>query len=145
TRFLFPSRFSRLEVGLPDTPAWERWGRRAALVRSLGPTLQDRDVNRAGFTAQGFGAQLALLVPEENVSPDLGGVRAMLEWAARGNKAVHVLPVPWSRLKWSQGAIDLLELAEESSLRSNPFEVRGRVTTSSQFFNRERLVSGLLA
>jgi hypothetical protein len=70
----------------------------------------------------------------------------MLEWAARGGtRAVHILPIPWSRLEWSRGANDLLELAEESSLRSNPFEVRGRVTSSSQFFDRERLVSGLLA
>src|SRR5690606_1081350 len=62
-----------------------------------------------------------------------------------GTKAVHIVPIPWSRIEWSQNATDLLELAEESSLRSNPFEVRGRVTSSSQFFDRERLVSGLLA
>lgn len=145
TRWLFPSSLGRLEVALPKTAAWQRWGERAALVRSEGTTLQERDVNRAAFTAQRFDAHLALLVHDENVSPDLSAVRAMLEWAARGNKAVQVLPVPWSRLKWSQGAADLLELAEESSLRSNPFELRGRVTTSSQFFDRERLVSGLLA
>ncbi len=144
-RYLFPSRLARLEVALPKTHAWERWGERAAIVRSAGTKLQGSDINRAGMTAQAFNAQLALLVHEESVSPDLGAVRAMLEWAARGNKAVQVLPIPWSRLKWSRGAMDLLELAEESSLRSNPFEVRGRVTSSSQFFDRERLVSGLLA
>ncbi|HSC89484.1 MAG TPA: hypothetical protein VLC09_19515, partial [Polyangiaceae bacterium] len=144
-RFLFPSRFARLQVSLPRTHAWERWGERAAIVRSAGAKLSGADVNRAGATAQSLESQLALLVHEDGVSPDLSAVRTMLEWAARGNKAVQIIPIPWSRLKWSRGQEDLLELAEESSLRSNPFEVRGRVTSSSQFFDRERLVSGLLA
>lgn len=145
-RYVFPSRMSRLLVKLPQSAGWERLGPTAIVTRAGRARIQERDVNRAGALGQQLGASLALLVHDENVSPDLGAVRAMLEWAARGgNKAVHVLPLPWSRLKWSQGALDLLELAEEASLRSNPFEVRGRVTSSSQFFDRERLVSGLLA
>jgi len=56
-----------------------------------------------------------------------------------------VLPLAVSRLSWARNADDLLDLVEESSLRGNPFEVRGRITSSSQFWNRERLVSGLLA
>lgn len=145
-RYLFPSRFACLDVELPAEPAWERWGRRAVLVKSQGASLGERDVNRAGVTARMRGAELAFLLHDDAASPELGAVRAMLEWAARGaGKAVHVLALPWSRLQWSRAATDLLELAEESSLRTNPFEVRGRVTSSTQFFNRERLVSGLLA
>lgn len=143
-RVLFPSRYWRLELLLPKTPNWERWGQRAVLVRCQGK-LRDRDVNSAGHMAQGLRTHLALIVHDDDVSPDLGAVRAMLDWSARGGKAVQLLPIAWSRLKWSHRALDLLELAEESSLRSNPFEVRGRIDTSSQFFDRERLVSGLLA
>ena len=143
-RVLLPSRFWRLELLLPDTPNWERWGRRAVVVRCQG-RLRDRDVNNAGQIAQGLRTHLALIVHDDDVAPDLGAVRAMLDWSARGSKAVQLLPIAWSRLKWSHRALDLLELAEESSLRSNPFEVRGRIDTSSQFFDRERLVSGLLA
>jgi hypothetical protein len=143
-RLLFPSRYWRLELRLPNTPNWERWGQRAVLVRCQGK-LRDRDVNSAGQMAQGLRTHLALIVHDDDVSPDLGAVRAMLDWSARGSKAVQLLPIAWSRLKWSHRALDLLELAEESSLRSNPFEVRGRIDTSSQFFDRERLVSGLLA
>jgi len=143
-RVLFPSRYWRLELMLPKTPNWERWGQRAVLVRCQGK-LRDRDVNSAGQMAQGLRTHLALIVHDDDVSPDLGAVRAMLDWSARGGKAVQLLPIAWSRLKWSHRALDLLELAEESSLRSNPFEVRGRIDTSSQFFDRERLVSGLLA
>jgi hypothetical protein len=145
-RYVFPSSMGNLRVALPRSPAWERWGSVAAVVRSHRPRLQDRDVNRAAATAQAMGAELALLVHDEGVSPDLGAVRAMLEWAARGGtRAVQVLPLPWTRLEWARGSTDLLELAEESSLRSNPFDVRGRITSSTQFFNRERLVSALLA
>ena len=143
-RVLLPSRYGRLELQLPKTPNWERWGQRAVVVRCQGK-LRDRDVNGAGHMAQGMRTHLALIVHDDDVSPDLGAVRAMLDWSARGNKAVQLLPIAWSRLKWSHRALDLLELAEESSLRSNPFEVRGRIDTSSQFFDRERLVSGLLA
>jgi hypothetical protein len=76
----------------------------------------------------------------------LGAVRAVLDWAGRGGtRAVHVLPLAVSRLDWARSASDLLDLVEETSLRGNPFEVRGRITSSSQFWNRERLVSGLLA
>src|SRR5690606_20790138 len=145
-RYVFPSRLSHFTVKLPDSAGGERIGTVAVVMRVTRPQLQDGDVNHAARLGQRYGASLALLVHDENTSPDLGAVRAMLEWAARGGtKAVHVVPLPWSRLKWSAGALDLLELAEEASLRSNPFEVRGRVTSSSQFFDRERLVSGLLA
>jgi hypothetical protein len=143
-RYLLPSRFSQLVVRLPETPAWERWGRSAAVIRS--DRLQARDVNRAALAAKACGAELALLVHEDESSPELGAVRAILELAARASgKAAHVVPLPWSRLKWSRSVADLLDLADESSLRNNPFELRGRVTSSAQFFNRERLVSGLLA
>ncbi len=115
-------------------------------MRADGSILQERDVNRAGFTARALNTALALLVHDDLAAPDLGAVRAVLEWDARaGSRAVHVLPLPWSRLHWARDATDLLELAEDSSLRGNPFELRGRISSSSQFFNRERLVSGLLA
>jgi hypothetical protein len=145
-RYLFPARLGQIELELPATPGWERFGRRAALVRCENGGFQDRDVHRAGSIARSYGAETALLLHDEGASPDLGAVRSILEWAARGaGKAVHILPLSLSRLKWSRDANDLLELAEESSLRGNPFEVRGRITSSTQFFNRERLVSGLLA
>jgi hypothetical protein len=145
-RFLLPSRHSYLSVQLPKHPAWERWGSSAVLVSASGALLKDRDVNRAALVARSLGAELALVIHEDSTSPALGAVRAMLEWSARGaGRAVQVVPVSWNRLKWARDASDLLELAEETSLRSNPFEVRGRLTSSSQFFNRERLVSGLLA
>jgi len=60
-------------------------------------------------------------------------------------RAVHVLAVSHERLRWARTRDDLLDLVEQTSLRGNPFEVRGRLVSSSQFFNRERLVSGLLA
>ncbi len=145
-RYLFPARLGQIQLELPHTPGWERFGRRAALVRCENGGFQDRDVHRAGSVARSYGAETALLLHDEGASPDLGAVRSILEWAARGaGKAVNILPLSLSRLKWSRDANDLLELAEESSLRGNPFEVRGRITSSTQFFNRERLVSGLLA
>jgi hypothetical protein len=145
-RFFVPGRVGSVELILPETPTWERFGRRAVLVRCESGSFRARDVERAGGAARRSGAELALLVHDDAISPDLPAVRAMLDWAARGpGKAVHVLPLMWSRLEWSQDIRELLELAEESSLRSNPFEVRGRVTSSTQFFDRERLVSGLLA
>lgn len=145
-RYLFPSRMGRLSVALPKSAAWEHWGSRAAIVRCRGPKIHDRDIDRVSATAHSLGADLAFLIHEENASVELSAVRAMLEWAARGaTRAVQVLPIPRSRLEWARSPNDLLELAEESSLRNNPFEVRGRITSSTQFFGRERLVSGLLA
>lgn len=145
-RYLMPSRHSYLSMKLPRHPAWERWGTSAVLVSAGGALLKDRDVHRAATTAQSCGAELALVIHEDSASPALGAVRAMLEWSARGGgRAVQVVPISWNRLKWARDAADLLELAEETSLRRNPFEVRGRLTSSSQFFNRERLVSALLA
>ncbi|MEI9937296.1 MAG: ATP-binding protein [Pseudomonadota bacterium] len=145
-RYLLPSRWGHFEIALPDSPNWLRWGSRAVVVRADGSFLQERDVNRAGFTARSLNTALALVVHDDLAAPDLGAVRAVLEWDARaGSRAVHVLPISWSRLNWARNAADLLELAEDSSLRGNPFELRGRITSSSQFFNRERLVSGLLA
>lgn len=146
-RYVLPSRLQSLTIELPDEPAWERWGRRAGALRAAqGGKVTERDVNRAAAVAQSLGAEVALLVHDEGASPDLPAVRAMLEWAARGSRrAVQILPISTERLKWARSADDLLDLVEESSLRGNPFEVRGRITSSSQFFDRERLVSGLLA
>lgn len=145
-RWVFPSRFQVLTADLPSDPAWERWGKRAVLVRaSRGALVHARDVNRTALAAHGAGAEFALLVHDAAASLDLPAVRAVLEWAAKGSRAVHVLPISSERLQWSRGPDDLLDLVEEGSLRQNPFEVRGRIQSSQQFFNRERLVSGLLA
>jgi hypothetical protein len=57
---------------------------------------------------------------------------------------VTVLPLALSRLAWATKDEDLLDLVEATTLRGNPFEVRGPVRSSSQFWNRERLVAGLL-
>ncbi len=145
-RFLSPARFRFLHVELPREPAWERWGERAGLLRAPGNVFTERDVNEAAAVARALDAELALLVHDEGASPELGAVRAMLEWSAKsGGKAVQILPVAADRLKWARDQSDLLDLLEQTSLRGNPFEIRGRITSSSQFFNRERLVSGLLA
>jgi len=146
-RFLVPSRHDALELVLPSDGAWARWGARAAVVRvPPGPRVLERDVNHAAVVARRIDASVVLLEHDDDASPDLGAVRATLEWAAKGgSRAVQVLPLPVSRARWSQNAHDLLDIAEEASLRGNPFELRGRITSSTQFFNRERLVSGLLA
>jgi hypothetical protein len=146
-RFVLPSRMQLLRVELPHGAGWERWGRRASVVGASSPTkVTDRDVSRAALWAAAMRAEVAILVHDEGASPDLAAVRAMLEWAAKpGGRAVHVLLVSTERLKWARSGGDLLDLMEETSLRGNPFEVRGRITSSSQFWNRERLVSGLLA
>ncbi|MDF2695789.1 MAG: hypothetical protein K0S65_4172, partial [Labilithrix sp.] len=89
---------------------------------------------------------VVLLEHDDTATPDLSAVRAQLEWAAKGgSRAVQILPIAEGRARWSKSAHDVLDLVEESSLRGNPFELRGRIATSTQFFNRERLVSGLLA
>jgi hypothetical protein len=144
---LIPSRVGELEVALPALPAWEPWGDRALFVLAeAGPRLSERDVNRAAARARGAGADVAVVLHDEGASPDLGAVRAILDWAARGtSKAVQILPLSTERLQWAGSADDVLDLIEQGSLRGNPFDVRTRVTSSSQFFNRERLVSGLLA
>jgi len=146
-RWLLPSRFAVLTADLPNDPTWQRWGSRAVLLRALrGRLVHARDVHRAALAALASGAQFALLVHDTAASLDLGAVRAVLEWAAKGgSRAVHVLSLSAERLQWSRGPDDLLDLVEEGSLRQNPFEVRGRIQSSQQFFNRERLVSGLLA
>jgi hypothetical protein len=146
-RFLFPSRHDSLALKIPLEPAWERWGPSAAVVRALtGPRILERDVNHAAFVARRMNASVVLLEHDDSASPDLSAVRAMLEWAAKGgSRAVQVLPIGVSRARWSKSAHDVLDLVEESSLRGNPFDLRGRIATSNQFFNRERLVSGLLA
>lgn len=145
-RVLLPSRYDALEVKLPSDAAWERWGSAAAVVRASGPRVLERDVNHAAFVARRLHANVAILEHDDEASPDLSAVRAMLEWAAKGgSRAVQILPISVSRARWSKSAHDVLDLVEESSLRGNPFELRGRIATSSQFFNRERLVSGLLA
>lgn len=146
-RVLLPSRFDALGMTLPSDPAWERWGPRAVLIRALpGRRVLERDVNHAAFVARRLGASVAVLEHDDDASPDLSAIRAMLEWAAKGGtRAIQILPISASRVRWSKSASDLLDLVEESSLRGNPFELRGRIGTSTQFFNRERLVSGLLA
>jgi len=146
-RYVLPSRFDALELSVPSDPAWERWGSKAVVVRvPPGTRVLERDVNHAAFVARRLNASVVLLEHDDEASPDLSAVRAMLEWAAKGgSRAVQILPIGVSRARWSKSAHDVLDLVEESSLRGNPFELRGRVATSAQFFNRERLVSGLLA
>ncbi len=144
---LRPSQLQFVEIELPRTQVWERWGRRAVVCRSEGGArLLERDVNGAAQRARAVEAEVALLAHDPGASPDLPAVRALLEWAGRGSrKAVQVLPVSAERLQWLRGSDDLLDLVEQTSLRGNPFEVRGRITSASQFFDRERIVSGLLA
>jgi hypothetical protein len=146
-RAILPSRNDSLGIDLPADAAWERWGSQAAVVRVLDPVkVQEQDVHHAVQVSQRLGARVAFLLHDDTASLDLGAVRAVLDWAGRGGaRTVHVLPLAVSRLEWARGASDLLDLVEETSLRGNPFEVRGRITSSSQFWNRERLVSGLLA
>jgi hypothetical protein len=146
-RAVLPSRNDALGVDLPSDAAWERWGRQAAVVRARDAVkVQEHDVHHAVDVCQRLGARVVFLLHDDTASLDLGAVRAVLDWAGRGgSRAVHVLPLAVSRLEWARSASDLLDLVEETSLRGNPFEVRGRITSSSQFWNRERLVSGLLA
>lgn len=146
-RVVFPGRHELLKIALPAEPAWERWGRTACIVRApAGARVPERSVNRAAELARRLDANVALLVHDDSASLDLSAVRAMLEWAAKGgSRAVQVMPLSTSRLQWAKGPTDLLDLVEETSLRGNAFEVRGRIQSSTQFFNRERLVSGLLA
>jgi hypothetical protein len=146
-RLLYPSRHDCLAVTLPNEPAWERWGPRAAVVRvNEAARVQEGDVHHAVSIGRRLDARVVFLLHEDTASLDFGAVRAVLDWAAKvGTRQMHVLPTPASRLAWARTATDLLELVEESSLRGNPFEVRGRITSSSQFWNREQLVSGLLA
>ncbi len=146
-RDMFPSRYDTLEVDLPQEPAWEQWGRRAAVVRSgPGQRVAEPVINHAALVALRTSASVVFLEHDDGASADLAAVRAMLEWSAKpGSRAVQILPLPASRATWSKSARDLLDLVEETSLRGNPFELRGRIASSSQFFNRERLVSGLLA
>jgi hypothetical protein len=146
-RALLPSRNDALRVHLPADAAWERWGRQACVVRVRDSVkVQEHDVHHAVDVCQRFGARVVFLLHDDTASLDLGAVRAVLDWAGRGGaRVVHVLPLAVSRLEWARTSSDLLDLVEETSLRGNPFEVRGRITSSSQFWNRERLVSGLLA
>jgi hypothetical protein len=146
-RAVLPSRNDALGLDLPVDAAWERWGRQAAVVRVRDHVkVKEHEVHHAVEVCQRLGARVAFLLHDDPASLDLGAVRAVLDWAGRGGtRAVHVLPLAVSRLEWARSASDLLDLVEETSLRGNPFEVRGRITSSSQFWNRERLVSGLLA
>ena len=146
-RILLPSRNDMLRVEFPRDAAWERWGRQACVLKVSGASkVQEHDVLHAVDVSHRVGARVAILLHDDAASLDLGAVRAILDWAGRGGtRNVHVLPLAVSRLEWARDAGDLLDLVEETSLRGNPFEVRGRITSSSQFWNRERLVSGLLA
>ncbi len=145
-RFILPSRNDVLHVALPRDAAWERWGHDACVVRVRGAKVQEQHIQHAVDVCRRVGARLVFVLHDDAASLDLGAVRAVLDWAGRGGtRTVHVLPVAVSRLEWARVSGDLLDLLEETSLRGNPFEVRGRITSSSQFWNRERLVSGLLA
>jgi hypothetical protein len=146
-RWLFPNRYETLTVRLPRDGIWDRWGTLGTVVRApAGPHVAERDVNRAAQVAHKAGASVALLIHDDLASPDLGAIRATLDWAAKGgSRAVQVLALSTTRLFFAKSAGDLLDLVEETSLRGNPFELRGRVLSSSRFYNRERLVSGLLA
>lgn len=146
-RWAFPGQEAMLRLALPDSGGWERHGKHAVVVHALGSAaVTEGDVNRAAAMADSEQAKLVILTHEPGASPDLGAIRASLDWAARGgHKAVQVLPLSTERLHWSSRAVDLLDVVDDSSLRGNPFEVRGRITSSAQFFNRERLVSALLA
>ncbi len=145
-RLLFPSRYDRLSLELPKTPSWERWGSEALAVLSPSPSaLREADVNHAATLALRDDLRVVFLLHPDSATPDLGAVRAILDWAARGgSRAVQVLPLARSRLAWATRDEDLLDLVESTTLRGNPFEVRGPVRSSSQFWNRERLVAGLL-
>jgi hypothetical protein len=146
-RAVLPSRNDALRVDLPADAAWERWGLQACVVRVRNAIkVQEHDVHHAVNVCQRLGARVVFLLHDDTASLDLGAIRAVLDWAGRGGaRVVHVLPLAVSRLEWARTSSDLLDLVEETSLRGNPFEVRGRITSSSQFWNRERLVSGLLA
>lgn len=145
-RFVFPSRYDVLRLELPRTPAWEQWGLRAVAVLAPGAgALREADVNHAAGVALRADCRVVFLLHADSATPDLGAVRATLDWAARGGtRAVQVLPLAISRLAWATRDEDLLDLVEATTLRGNPFEVRGPVRSSSQFWNRERLVAGLL-
>lgn len=145
-RLLFPSRHDTLLLELPKTPAWERWGAGACAILSPSTTaLREADVNHAASVALREDVHVVFLLHADSAVPDLGAVRATLDWAARGGtRAVTVLPLALSRLAWATRDEDLLDLVEAATLRGNPFEVRGPVRSSSQFWNRERLVAGLL-
>lgn len=145
-RFVFPSRHDTLLLDLPKTAAWDRWGADAVAVLSAGTSaLREADVNHAAQVALREDVRVVFLLHADSAVPDLGAVRATLDWAARGGtRAVTVLPLALSRLAWATRDEDLLDLVEATTLRGNPFEVRGPVRSSSQFWNRERLVAGLL-
>lgn len=146
-RLLVPSRNDALFVELPREPSWERWGTCAGIVRApSGRRLSDRDIDHAAQVTHRAGGAAAVVVHDDGASPDLSAVRSVLDWAARGGaRAVQVVTTSHERLLWTKSPHDLLDLVEATSLRSDPFEQRGRITSSSQFFDRERLVSGLLA
>ncbi|MBK7864887.1 MAG: ATP-binding protein [Archangiaceae bacterium] len=145
-RFVLPTRHDLLRLALPKTPAWERWGSLAcAVIAPDAAVVREADVNHAAAAALREDTRVVFLLHDDDALPDLGAVRATLDWAARGGaKAVQVLLVPSSRLAWATRDEDLLDLVETTTLRGNPFEVRGPVRSSSQFWNRERLVAGLL-
>ncbi len=145
-RWLLPARHDALSLELPRTPAWDRWGLEAIAVLSPSLTaLREADVNHAAALALRENLRVVFLLHPDSALPDLGAVRATLDWAARGGtRAVQVLPLALSRLAWATRDEDLLDLVEATTLRGNPFEVRGPVRSSSQFWNRERLVAGLL-
>lgn len=145
-RWMLPSRNDLLRIELPTSPSWERWGARAvAVIAASRSSVKESDVNHAAAVALREDVHVAFLLHDDDALPELGAVRSTLDWAARGgSRAVQVLLLPTSRLTWATRDEDLLDLVETTTLRGNPFEVRGPIRSSSQFWNRERLVAGLL-
>ena len=143
-RYLRPSYTDTLLLTLPSGITWEPWGRTACAV--IAPhAVTEQDVHHAGRIAMRREAQVVFLLHADSTTPDLSAVRAMLEWAARGRRrAVHIIPLARARLLWANRQDDLVDLLESTTLRGNLFEVRGPVRSSSQFWNRERIVAGLL-
>ncbi|HEX7663630.1 MAG TPA: hypothetical protein VF407_03925, partial [Polyangiaceae bacterium] len=102
-RALLPGRYDLLTIHLPDEPAWERWGARAAVVRAHDSgKVTSSDINHAGEIGKREAAAIVFLLHDDSASLDLGAVRSMLDWASRGGtKAMHVLPLAVSRLTWA--------------------------------------------
>ena len=147
-RAVLPSRNDALGLALPADAAWERWGSQAVVVRvrdpRQGPGARRPSRRRRCVSASALASRSSCTTTRPR------SISAPCARSSTGPDAAE--PAPYTCCRWrSRGssgrasASDLLDLVEETSLRGNPFEVRGRITSSSQFWNRERLVSGLLA
>ena len=155
------SRAARPDAGRPAF-AQRRAAGRAARRRGLGAVgrgtravvrapdalrVKEQDVHHAVEVCAARRRARRLPAPRRQrvARPRRGARGARLGGARRARARCTCCRSRVSRLEWARNASDLLDLVEETSLRGNPFEVRGRITSSSQFWNRERLVSGLLA